>query len=173
MDYNQSMNIYKCKQCKKDFKSYNKTPKFCSLKCKGDSQAPEIDLDILNSLYDSGSSQIEIAEALGVSQKSIFKAMRRNEIPARVAAKRNQLGPNNDSWKGDKAGYSAFHRRLYALHGKPTKCSQCGTEESDNYDYANLTGNYSDTSDYAPMCRSCHWKLDKKILNIKHMRKKL
>jgi len=167
------MTIYKCTQCGVDFKSYSKNPRFCSLKCKGDYQAPPIDIDKINEMYIGGMSQVEIGEKLGVSQKSIFKAMKRHGIPARVAAKRDQFGENNSSWKGGEAGYAAFHRRLYAKYGKPTKCTQCGTEESKHYDYANLTGNYQDLDDYAAMCRSCHWIYDKKILNIKHMREKL
>ncbi len=30
---------------------------------------------------------------------------------------------------------------------------------------------YEDMSDYAPMCRSCHWKYDKKHLNFLNRRK--
>lgn len=166
------MNKYICKQCGGFFSSYNKKPKFCSLKCKGDFQAPDIDINKLKELYYSGMTQSEVAFSLGVSQKSVFKAMRRNNITARVAAKRDQYGENNHAWKGENAGYAAFHRRLYSRLGKPSKCSECGTETARNYDYANLSGNYSDMNDYAPMCRSCHWKYDKKIKNIKHMRGK-
>ncbi|MCP4990117.1 MAG: hypothetical protein GY928_29985 [Colwellia sp.] len=164
------MNKYKCRQCGDAFTSYNPKPMYCSLQCKGDHQAPNINIDKLKKLYLSGKTQSEVGEILNVSQKSIHKAMKRHKIKARVAKKRNQYGENNDSWKGDEAGYAAFHRRLYSKYGKPTKCSVCGTKSSSNYDYANLTGNYHDIDDYAPMCRSCHWKYDKTILNIKHMR---
>ena len=88
--------------------------------------------------------------------------------------KRNQFGENNSSWKGDNAGKQAFHRRLYSKYGKPCKCENCGTSDKNkSYDYANLTGNYQDIDDYMPMCRSCHWRYDKKIMNIKHMNEKL
>ena len=98
--------------------------------------------------------------------------MRRSGIAARVAAKRNQIGEANHSWKGDDAGKQAFHRRLYARFGKPCACQVCGTKDpAKSYDYANLTGRYEDLEDYTPMCRSCHWRYDKKILNIKHMRR--
>ena len=118
-----------------------------------------------------GMTQHECAKALNVSQKVIFTAMKCFNITARVAAKRDQAGEKNSSWKGDSAGKRAFHRRLYAKHGKPEKCEVCQTKDkSRSYDYANLTGNYHDITDYKPMCRSCHWKYDRKILNIKHMR---
>ena len=50
--------------------------------------------------------------------------------------------------------------------GKPFQCSVCGTTNAKHYDYANLSGRYEDMNDYAPMCRSCHWKYDDKVSNI-------
>lgn len=128
-------------------------------------------VDRVRRLYIAGKTQHEIAAELETTQKIIWNVMRRHGIRARVAAKRNQWGENNDSWKGDGAGKQAFHRRLYAKFGKPKKCSKCGSVKSKHYDYANLTGNYQDVNDYAPMCRSCHWVFDNKILNILKMRK--
>jgi hypothetical protein len=121
-------------------------------------------------LYENGLTQQEVAASVGLSQKVVWNIMRRHFIAARVAAKRDQSGERNASWKGDEASYAAFHRRLYALHGKPSECSQCGTTEASHYDYASLSGQYHDLSDYAPMCRSCHAKYDDKVLNIAHMR---
>jgi len=47
------------------------------------------------------------------------------------------------------------------------KCEECGTADPRrSYDWANLTGNFADVMDYRRLCRSCHWKLDGKILNI-------
>ncbi|WP_374709425.1 hypothetical protein [Novosphingobium capsulatum] len=117
-------------------------------------------------MYAEGLTQAEIGVALGLTQKIVFNVMRRHSIRARVAAKRDQFGSSNHAWKGDLAGKSALHRRLYSRFGKPSHCSQCGTSEAAHYDYANLTGQYEDLEDYAPMCRSCHWKYDEKILNI-------
>lgn len=124
----------------------------------------------VRALYEAGQTQSEIARSLGLTQKVVFNVMRRHSIPTRVAAKRNQFGERNHAWKGDEAGYQALHRRLYSRFGKPEHCSQCGTTEPGHYDYANLTGRYHEVTDYAPMCRSCHWKYDKKVLNIVHMR---
>ena len=115
-------------------------------------------------------SQTGCWELLNVSQKVIGTERRKFEIKSRVAAKRNQTRENNSSWKGNGAGKSAFHRRLYSAYGKPRKCGKCGTTDPlKSYDYANLTGRYEDMDDYLPMCRSCHWRYDKKILNIKKM----
>jgi len=117
-------------------------------------------------LYSAGRTQGEIAAEVGLSQKVVWNLMRRHGLKARIAAKRDQFGEKNHAWKGDGAGYQAFHRRLYARFGKPSACSACGTLDAEHYDYANLTGRYEDLNDYAPMCRSCHWKLDGKVSNI-------
>ena len=118
-----------------------------------------------------GLSQAECGVRFEVSQKAVWSAMKRHGIKARVAAKRDQMGENNHMWKGDDASKYAFHRRLYSRYGKPSECAECGTKDpSRSYDYANLTGRYEDMEDYKPMCRSCHWKYDMKINNIKHMR---
>jgi hypothetical protein len=119
-----------------------------------------------------GMSQTEIALKYDTTQKVVWKAMRRFGIASRKAVKRNQTGAANDSWKGPKAGYAAFHKRMESLNGRPQCCEVCGTtDETKTYDWANLTGRYDDPSDYKRMCRSCHWKHDKKILNIKRMRR--
>jgi Mn-dependent DtxR family transcriptional regulator len=127
---------------------------------------PEKTVIAVRRLYENGATQHEIASKLGLTQKIIFNVMRRHGIEARVAAKRDQWGPNNHAWKGDGASNYAFHRRLYSRYGKPSKCRVCGTEDAKHYDYANLTGRYEDLDDYAPMCRSCHWKYDDKVSNI-------
>jgi hypothetical protein len=134
-------------------------------------QYPQETVDAIERLYENGKTQHEVAEEMGMSQKVVFNVMRRHGLRARVAAKREQRGECNASWKGNNAGKQALHRRLYAKHGKPNKCSKCGTTSAHHYDYANLTGRYANIDDYAAMCRSCHWKYDTKINNIKHMRR--
>ncbi len=121
-----------------------------------------------------GMTQVEIAEELGTTQKVIFHRLKESGYSCRVAKKRNQFGSNNDSWKGNKASYKAFHYRLRALKGRPQKCEECGsTETTKTYDWANMTGRYDDPKDYKRMCRSCHWKYDGTINNIKHMDKEV
>lgn len=68
---------------------------------------------------------------------------------------------NSGSWKGDKASYSAFHYRVEAERGKPSKCEECGTKTAKKFEWANLTGKYEDVNDYKRLCNSCHRKLDK------------
>ena len=132
----------------------------------------EIDIEQIIALYQSGATQVEIAELMGVSQKIIWHRLKESKVKCRMAAPRNQKGINNNNWKGDDVGYAAFHKRLETQKGRPKKCEECGTtEEKRTYDWANLNGRYNDPSDYKRLCRSCHWKYDGTINNIKHMRK--
>jgi hypothetical protein len=47
-------------------------------------------------------SQIEIGIKYNVSQRVVWRAMKRMGIPARKAVKRNQWRENNTSWKGGR-----------------------------------------------------------------------
>ena len=112
-------------------------------------------------LYESGLTQSEVAQEMGISQKVVWNLMRRHRIQARPAAKRDQRGAANATWRGDDASYAALHKRVEAARGRPTYCSQCGTQDPDRtYDWANLTGKYAVVADYARMCRSCHRTYD-------------
>ena len=69
----------------------------------------QLDAEKVAELYNAGSTQTEIAEFFGVSQKVVWRFMKRRDIAARIAAKRFQSGKDNDSWKGgvavDNHGY--------------------------------------------------------------------
>ena len=127
-----------------------------------------LDIDRMKSLYLSGMTQVEVAEEMGTTQRVVFSRLKAAGVKCRVAFKRNQNGAYNSSWKGSSATYAAFHYRLYSLKGRPKKCEVCGTtDETKTYDWANLTKRYDDPNDYKRMCRSCHWKYDRKHLNLK------
>lgn len=122
-----------------------------------------LEKDKVLALYNAGLTQSEIAQSLGTTQKVIWRFMKNNNIKARIPAKRNQYGSNNSSWKGENALYGSFHQRVKYGRGKAKDygCSVCGTKDNNkSYDWANLTGNYADITDYVPMCRSCHRKYD-------------
>lgn len=120
----------------------------------------------IGGLYESGMSQKELAIHYKVSQAHISRVMKKLGIKARVAKKRNQTGANNHSWKGNKAGYAAFHVRVEVARGKPQMCEVCGETRKQKYEWANLTGKYENVNDYKRMCCSCHAKYDNKIKNI-------
>lgn len=124
-------------------------------------------VDLVRHRYADNRTQIEIAEELGWSLKKVQGVFRRNGIITRRRVKRDQRGAKNSSWKGDRASYKAMHQRLYATRGRPFPCSVCGTTTARAYDWANLTGHYANPMDYAPMCRSCHWRHDGTIRNLR------
>ena len=117
-------------------------------------------------LYESGMTQVEVAQKLGTTQKVIWRALKNANHRCRTAKKRNQFGENNDSWKGDKATYAAFHCRVENKRGKPKICSMCETTTAKRYEWANMTGKYEDIYDYIRICKSCHHKLHNLIKNI-------
>ena len=118
-------------------------------------------------LYEKGHTQVEVAKKLDTTQKVVWRLFKNANYKCRVAKKRNQTGENNDSWKGDSAGYKALHYRVYKAKGSPQSCEVCGHSKNDRrYQWANLTGKFSELDDYKRMCESCHAKYDNKINNI-------
>lgn len=73
----------------------------------------------------------------------------------------SQSGENNSSWRGEDAGYVSKHARVYRLRGKAISCVW-GCIHA-RYEWANLTGNYDDTEDYASMCSECHSRFDSAV----------
>ena len=63
-------------------------------------------------------------------------------------------------WKGEKAGYSAKHYRVYTAKGPAKKCSKC--DSTQNVHWAQ-TG----VRTYKEMCRSCHAKYDNAQRNLR------
>ena len=126
----------------------------------------DIDLEKAKKLYESGMTQEEVAKELGTTQKVIYERFKQAGYKSRIAKKRNQKGPNNDSWKGNKAGYKALHYRVIKERGTPKLCEECGTTTAKKYQWANMTKNYSNIMDYKRLCISCHAKMDNKIINI-------
>lgn len=128
---------------------------------KSESMATKLDGEKLQALYASGHTQTEVANALGVSQKTVWGYMKRHGIPARAAAKRNQAGENNHAWKGEYASYKAKHQRMTTEFGQPKRCDHCGTVDArKSYDWATVTGRYDKPEDFRRLCRSCHRKMD-------------
>lgn len=117
---------------------------------------PEL-VEQVASLYGRGLTQGEIAVEIDMSQKVVWNVMRRHGIRARPAVKRDQSGSKNAMWRGTNAAYAALHKRVEKERGRPAVCERCGRSGPGRvYEWANLTGNYADTSDYERMCRSCH-----------------
>lgn len=111
-------------------------------------------------------TQDEIGAAFGVHQATVGKAIKRFNIQRKTPGHRNTSGISNPCWKGTRAGYHAFHKRVQAIRGRPSLCEQCGkSDPSMAYQWANLTGRYHDIEDYKRMCVSCHRKYDQRRKN--------
>lgn len=128
--------------------------------------AQKINIKKAISLYEKGHTQSEVAHILGTTQKVIYARFKKIGYVSRKAIKRNQTRENNDSWKGSSAGYAALHYRVQKLRGLPNYCSMCETKTAKRFEWANMTGEYTNVFDYVRLCKSCHSKFDKVISNI-------
>ena len=71
------------------------------------------------------------------------------------------VGKNNPRWGGKNIGYQGRHYWMYKNFGKPDFCEICGTEKSNKFEWANISGKYlKDRADWLRTCASCHRKLD-------------
>ena len=110
-------------------------------------------------LYGEGLTQRQIAKQVGMSCYGISYRLK----TAGIQARSNPFQPNTEhlNWKGNGAGYSAFHKRIHRKLGQPRYCEQCGLSDTRRvYHWANLSGKYDEPSDYQRMCVSCHRKYD-------------
>ncbi len=107
-------------------------------------------------LYDSGLTKAEVAASLGTTPKVVHNRLRDAGHKCRVAAKRDQRGDKNDSWRGEDATYSALHFRVEVARGKPNRCERCGVAGLRRYEWANQTGDYTNVADYMRLCLPCH-----------------
>jgi hypothetical protein len=110
----------------------------------------------------------------------IFETMRRSGIQIKYVKVGEPESPERPAWiPGKQAsrsvdlravasrepnarrGYAYAHRILHQTRGKAAGCVfEC---QASAYQWANLTGNYSDPWDYAQMCATCHRRYDQQI----------
>jgi hypothetical protein len=72
---------------------------------------PFTEEELFQVYVNEGLTQCECADRFGTSQHVILRAMRKMGIPARKAAKRNQIGDKNASWKGGRVLINAVTKR--------------------------------------------------------------
>lgn len=117
--------------------------------------------DIRRLYHTEGLTQSAIATHYGVSKATIRRFLSKNGIPFRPHTETQARLEKTAAWKGDDAGYVSLHIRVRRQRGTPKHCERCGlADESRVYDWANLTGNYSNVWDYERMCRPCHRRFD-------------
>lgn len=84
---------------------------------------------------------------------------RRNDKHPELALIPRRRGSEHQFWKGDDASYSAMHSRVYHARGKAREhACKCGRPAQE---WANLSGDYADVTDYEAMCIPCHRAYDK------------
>jgi len=72
--------------------------------------------------------------------------------------KRDQDSPN---WKGDDVSKGALHDWVRRHRGRPRVCEHCNTKTAEQYDWANVSGEYKrELDDFIRLCRACHAKYD-------------
>ncbi len=114
--------------------------------------------------YNEAMTITEIAEHFDIGRKIVQTDMRRFGIKARKPTPRNQIGSNNPNWKGDEVSYRGAHVRVRSQRGKPAICEQCGKPAKE---WASVSKQHHNPSDFRSLCRSCHRKADAAINNIK------
>lgn len=56
--------------------------------------------------------------------------------------------------------YVNAHQNVRRVRGTPNHCVACGKTEPGYYEWASLTKDHADPSDYQPMCKPCHVSMD-------------
>lgn len=120
---------------------------------------PEEIIATVRRLYlDEGKTVREVQNELPKGYKA-QRIIERHIAERRPAIKRDQRGEKNHAWRGDAANYQALHLRVQQARGKPDLCAACEITEG-RFEWANLTGTYTDVFDYIRLCVSCHRRFD-------------
>lgn len=73
------------------------------------------------------------------------------------------------AWKGDEAGYAAFHARLRKKYGGASKCQNldCDKLNISRFEWASITENFKDENDYLQLCVRCHKRWDMDLIKVR------
>ena len=111
----------------------------------------------------------ETRERMSVSAKRRFAEGRNDNL---IVGERALKGPDHYNWSGEDISRASLHEWLRDTYIKTGVCRKCG--KKGKTDWANLSGKYRRSIyDFLELCRSCHSKMDNKIMNIHHMKAKL
>lgn len=95
------------------------------------------------------------------TKRKLSEGQRRRDPEGRLRAAAKIRGEANKIWKGDEAGYSAFHAFAYRNFPKADACEHCSRSDR-KLEWAMLTDRLSrDRSAWAYLCRFCHRAYDK------------
>lgn len=153
-----------CKSCGKTFERYKRAGrniKNCSKKCADHERSFKLSFREAKKLYELGYSHKEVGRILKASKYVVWQTFKKNGYKSRDSKTAARWGENHRLWKKRGASLPSLHQRINRRFGRPKECWVCGTTDPNRtYDWANLSGNYEDITDYKRMCRSCHCKYD-------------
>lgn len=170
-----------CEECGNPWETRTPSARTCSPRCRAllrekefPSQGKKRDyppklIEQISQLYAQGLSRYAIERIVGrgvsvqtVIERHIPRRRERGEIP--VVARRSpdtpRTGEDASQWKGDDASYTSLHFRVERIRGKPQYCACCDISGPGRYEWANLTGEYTNVDDYIRLCVSCHRRFD-------------
>ena len=95
---------------------------------------------------------------------------KRLRLEHKIKIGKSLQGSKGGHWKGNRAGYAAFHIWILKYYGNANKCDnrenktldfEC-SDSTNNFEWAKIKGRrYSrDREDYLQLCVSCHRKYD-------------
>jgi len=103
----------------------------------------------------------KVAEKI-MSKKRGMKYTLHKENPTSFKKGEN-VGDENNAWKGDDAGVEAMHMWVKKWKGKASCCENCDREDS-FYDWHNIDHKYRRVlDDYISLCRKCHYQFNKEL----------
>lgn len=160
-----------CKICNK-IKKYKPSDikrgsgKFCSRKCYYKSKEGKTAWN--KDVPHSDETRAKISEKLRGENHPLYG--KNHSIESKKKMREAKIGEKNHNWKGENVGYQAIHWWILQKKPKPNLCEQCNQNEP--YDLSSKNHTYSrKLKEWEWLCRSCHSKNDKRILNIRKMNK--
>lgn len=99
--------------------------------------------------------------------KWVEQGLKHNKETLRILSEKFS-GDKNPAWKGDDAGYNAFHNWVRKIKIKPDCCEKCG-KKTKGLELAKISEEYTrNPKDYEYLCYRCHKILDGTIYNMNH-----
>lgn len=124
--------------------------------------ALKLHIDVLFRLYNYHLSFREIGELFNTGASTIHNLFIKYKLETRRVGWNPPRLERSPIWKGDDVTYAGAHKRLPIILGSPSKCEMCGTTSNLNrYEWANLSGKFTDPADYKRVCKKCHRTIDK------------
>jgi len=155
----------KCILCGKEFKTYSKTQKYCSHKCKAQDLfvGKPLTEETKRKLSEANKGRKHTKEAReNMSQAHLGKPSNAEgnkwSKKSRERLSKTLIGTKR-AWKGDNAGERAMHQWVKKHKGEPKICEFC-RKPAKNWANTNHHIYRRKLDDYIALCISCHRRYD-------------